>query len=130
MLKLLCCTREASGVGEDEGNSHSEDEIKMSDVNTQDDDGWTKLHRAARDGQYKKVRRLVARGAFVNMRSYDGITAVMQAARGGHGDIVKYLHQAGADINFRDMVGRSALDWAAMNGYSAVVHYLTQADGN
>ena len=72
MLKLLCCTREASGVGEDEGNSHSEDEIKMSDVNTQDDDGWTKLHYAACGGQYEEVRWLVGRGADVNKHQEQG----------------------------------------------------------
>ena len=130
MLKLLCCTREASGVGEDEGNSHSEDEIKMSDVNTQDDDGWTKLHRAARNGQYEEVRWLVERGADVNIKTKygGGATAVMMAAWGGHREIVEYLHQVGADINIRaKYTGASALDKAAVRKRYPVCQYLVQA---
>ena len=62
--------------------------------NTPDSLGYTKLHRAASNGQYEKVRRLVERGADVNIKTKNyGVTAVMEAAMREHGDIVKYLHQ-------------------------------------
>ena len=44
----------------------------MSDVNTQYRFGYTKLHDAAGAGQYEEVRRLVGRGADVNIRSEYG----------------------------------------------------------
>ena len=78
--------------------------------NTPDSLGYTKLHRAASNGQYKQVRRLVERGADVNIKTKWGWTwtAVMLAAGEGHREIVEYLHQAGADINIRDEDGRTA----------------------
>ena len=73
---------------------------ELSDVNTQDKHGWTNLHHAATLGQFEEVRRLVERGADVNIRNNkDGWAALIAAAVNGHGDIVQYLHQAGADIN-------------------------------
>ena len=86
MLKLLCCTRE-------------------DDVNTQDVFGMTKLHHAARDGQYEEVRRLVERGADVNIKTkYAGATAVMLAATWGHREIVEYLHQEDSCLLVTSMI--------------------------
>ena len=102
----------------------------MGNVNSQDGGGRTKLHRAARDGQYEKVRRLVERGADVNIKTKygGGATAVMMAAWGGHREIVEYLHQVGADINIRaKYTGASALDKAAVRKRYPVCQYLVQA---
>ena len=44
----------------------------MSDVNERDRYGYTKLHRASEDGDYEEVRRLVERGADVNIRTMLG----------------------------------------------------------
>ena len=47
--------------------------------NTPDSLGYTKLHRAASNGQYKEVRRLVERGADVNIKTKNyGVTVVME----------------------------------------------------
>ena len=70
--------------------------VAESDVNTRDDSGDTALHWAACEGRCEEVRRLVGRGAEVDIRNSDGWTAVMLAVRGDHGDIVKYLRAAGA----------------------------------
>ena len=105
-------------------------EAAMSDdVNTQSGGGgWTKLHRAALAGQYEEVRRLVERGADVNIKTKFGWTAVMLAAWGGHGDIVEYLHQAGAaDINIKAKGGYTAVMVAAYSGHGDIVQYLHAA---
>ena len=92
----------------------------MGNVNTQDGAGWTKLHHAARAGQYKEIKRLVERGAHLNIRDKYGVnTAVMWAATWGHEDIVEYLHQAGADINIKKNDGWTA-HWCK---YNAVITF-------
>ena len=53
------------------------------EVNAKDSAGWTKLHHATRVGRYEKCRRLVERGADLNISDEDGF-AVMVAARYGH----------------------------------------------
>ena len=83
-------------------------------VNAKDSAGWTKLHHAAKDGQYEEVRRLVERGAHLNIRDNDGWTALTVAASIPYScipyrDIVKYLHQAGANINDRTNGGSTAM---------------------
>ena len=59
------------------------------DVNTRDKCGDTALHWAACEGRCEEVRRLVGRGAEVDIRNSDGLTAVMLAVRGDHGDILR-----------------------------------------
>ena len=92
----------------------------MSDINHQDGEGKTKLQRAAWDGHYEEVTRLLE-------RDIAGWTCVMEAAYRGHGDIVQSLHQAGADINTRSNDGATAVMWAAYRGHGDIVKYLHQA---
>ena len=101
-------------------------------VNTKDGAGYTKLHHAAKDGQYEEVRRLVERGAHLNIRDNAGRTALMVAASIPYScipyrDIVKYLHQAGADINIRTNGGSTAMIETARMGQGDIVQYLHQA---
>ena len=96
--------------------------------NTPDSLGYTKLHRAASNGQYKEVRRLVERGADVNIKTKNyGVTAVMEAAMREHGDIVQYLHQAGTNINISDKYRWTAVMLAAYKGHGDIVKFLQEA---
>ena len=61
--------------------------VTMSDVNTQDGNGWTKLIRAAHAGDYDECRSLLQRGVDPDIRDIIGWTAVMYAAINGHQNI-------------------------------------------
>ena len=90
--------------------------VTMSDVNTQDDNGVTRLMYSAWLGKYDECRSLVQQGADINIRNKRGETAVMEAAEGGHEEIVQLLIEAGADINNSNKWGRTAM-MEAVNRY-------------
>jgi ankyrin repeat protein len=46
------------------------------DVNAKDDNGWTPLHAAAREGHKEIVELLIANGADVNAKDEDDRTAL------------------------------------------------------
>jgi hypothetical protein len=54
------------------------------DVNARDEDGWTALLLASRDGHQKVARALLAAKADVNAAAEDGATALIAASQNGH----------------------------------------------
>jgi len=94
------------------------------DINVRDEDGRTKLHRAARAGDLDECRRLVAAGANVNIADDYGRTPLMRASWHGHLSIVKLLCDHGARVNGRDTWGYTALIIASLTGETDVVEYL------
>lgn len=69
---------------------------------TDDRNGNTALHLAARHGHAPAVAFLLDRNAPVDGRSKDGWTPLMQASFAGHGTIIQQLIKAGADIEARE----------------------------
>jgi uncharacterized protein len=69
---------------------------------TDDRNGNTALHLAARHGHAPAISFLMDRNAPVDGRSKDGWTPLMQASFAGHGTIIQQLIKAGADIEARD----------------------------
>ena len=100
----------------------------MSDVNTQDKNGRTKLILALEDGDYNMCRSLVQLGADTNIRDTWGRTAVIWAALYGYDNIVQLLCGAGADLNIRDEWGHTAVMYAARMGELNIVQLLCDAD--
>ena len=61
--------------------------------------GFTALMFAARNGDDAMVRRLVARGANVNLKNGDGASALMVAMYNDWFDVAKTLIELGTDVN-------------------------------
>ncbi|MBC6439818.1 MAG: ankyrin repeat domain-containing protein [Rhodospirillales bacterium] len=71
------------------------------DIRARDEDGWTPLHVAARDGTAESVQALIDAGADTEARTDNGATPLHVAAGHGTAETVKALIDAGADIGAR-----------------------------
>jgi ankyrin repeat protein len=84
------------------------------DPNTQDDDGWTPLHFAARGNSVEIVKLLLEASAAVDVRDAFGNTPLSNAVFNsrGLGDVIKILRACGADPYARNDSGVSPLTLA------------------
>ncbi|MHC4561413.1 MAG: ankyrin repeat domain-containing protein [Planctomycetota bacterium] len=89
--------------------------------------GLTPLHEAARYGDVKIVRFLLAHGADVNAEAGDGVTPLCIAAGAGYGDAARTLIEHGAKVSVDPQTGTGPLHWAA-SGRLRVVDLLIDAD--
>ncbi|MBO7244678.1 MAG: ankyrin repeat domain-containing protein [Alphaproteobacteria bacterium] len=93
-----------------------------SPLNYQDETGETALMKAAKTGDFEKLKKLVDAGAILDVQDYQGQTALMKALRyrpkGYEGDervaaqMSQVLLKNGADPEIEDHEGRTALDFA------------------
>lgn len=88
--------------------------------------GRTPLIVAAEEGNAKKVRSLVGKGARIDAGDDCNWTAMMRAASGGHTDILVYLLDNGADIDHLEKTGYSALMGAVVNNRPESVKILIE----
>lgn len=100
---------------------------KAADVNAKDNNGWTALLIASRNGYTKIVQALLAKGADVNLKANYDLTALMSAAMGGHTEAVKILLESGADAKIKTYDGGTALKLAEAGLYGDIVKLLRQA---
>lgn len=70
--------------------------------------GETALHMASACGYMKLVKKLLQKGAKINIFS-SPYTPLMLATENGHLDIVKYLIKEGAEVNVKTWCGTTAL---------------------
>ena len=92
------------------------------------EDGSTPLHRAAKNAEADKVKKLLAQACVdVNPANQYGSTPLHDAARAGSAEVVQLLLQAGArvDANGRDQL--TPLHEAAMQGKAVVAKLLLAA---
>ena len=82
------------------------------------------LIEAARNGDLRTVRALVASGANVNARSPMGFSALSGAAGKGHTEVVKFLLENGVNVNEKLRFGTNALDQASFWGHVSTVELL------
>ncbi len=82
------------------------------------------LIEAARNGDLRTVRALVAKGSNVNARSPMGFSALSGAASKGHTEVVKFLLENGVNVNEQLRFGTNALNQASFGGHLSTVGLL------
>jgi ankyrin repeat protein len=90
--------------------------------------GQSPLMIAARNGEVKLTRALIAFGADVNLRNDDGTTALMLAARHGHTEVADLLLKSGADAELRNNRGYTSADLARMFKHDETLNILRQTN--
>ena len=87
------------------------------------------IHKAARVGHIKAVKRNLASGTDVNAKDEGGVTPLQHAAYWGHKEIAELLISQGADVNAKDDGGRTPLDWTISNNHPEVADLLRKHGG-
>lgn len=91
--------------------------------------GATLLFQAARDGDAKAVRRLVAQGIAVDTADAEGRTALMVAAGVGNAELVRLLLYMGASRSATSARDMTAADIARRANFSELAALLEPAGG-
>jgi len=84
------------------------------------------LRKAAKDGHFKTVQRLLDKGADANATGGGGGTPLIKAAKGGHMDIVQLLLFHGGDPHQKNRSGNSALFIADRNDSHEIVSVMKE----
>jgi ankyrin repeat protein len=108
------------------------------DANIADRKGTTPLHTAAQAGALDLVRKLLAKGARVNVRtetSSAGLpsgeqTPLLLAARNNRVEVMRALIDAGADTKVKGQDGTGLLLAAAASGHLEATRYAFEFDKN
>ncbi|KAH6908137.1 ankyrin repeat-containing domain protein [Coprinopsis sp. MPI-PUGE-AT-0042] len=102
------------------------------DVNATEDEGYTALAFAAKQGHDSVVRILVeVHGRDINTRNYRGWTPLMMASRRGHVDAVRtLLAQSDVEVDSVGVEQWTAVMIAANEGYGGVVKAFSEYPGS
>ncbi|MCK9543528.1 MAG: ankyrin repeat domain-containing protein [Novosphingobium sp.] len=76
---------------------------------------------------FLEIKKLILRGADVNIQDKYGDTALIIASSYAYKDILKLLIAAGANINAINNSGNTALIWAVVKGHTDIVELLVAA---
>ena len=86
--------------------------------------GQTPLHRAAMEGDVRRIDYLLAHGANIEARGISGQTPLYVAAETGHLNSMKSLLGHGAVLDVQNSVGWTPLYEAVAYGHADVVEFL------
>lgn len=103
----------------------------LSALEVRDEEGYTKLMLAARDGNIESISRLLQQGA--NIDASDPIfgTALMVAAIEGQQEAARVLVEKKADLEFTsETYGYTPLLAACQNGHASVIELLLKSKAN
>lgn len=95
-----------------------------SNVNEQDEYGWTLLVHAVVNGRTDLARSAIARKADVNIADNLGRTALHFAAKNARTSLCRLLLEAGANRSLPDHSGRTASQLAGMAGYKEEAFFV------
>ena len=87
------------------------------EVNLQDENGWTPLHRASAHGEVEIIHMLIEAGGEVNLQTtgqtgQTGQTPLHVASKNGHVEAITALLAAGSDKTIENKYGRTPHDVA------------------
>ncbi len=83
------------------------------------------LFRAAREGDFGEIDRLVIQGSRIGSMDRDGNTLLIVACSYGLTDLIEPLLMMGLDVDARDRYGRTALIQAVDSGDFTVIGRLS-----
>ena len=95
-------------------------------INYQNENGWSALHYACDEGNLKIVEILIKAHINVNIKNNDKKTPLHISVYHGYFDISKLLIENGADINVRDNEQNLPIHICSASGYSELLDYLLQ----
>lgn len=99
----------------------------FSDVDPQDDDGWTPLAFATRNARTAAVALLVSRGADIEHRNKEGVTPLQLAASSHEPALLQHFVQQDIDLDLADADGNTALHHSAGWGHVENIRILLAA---
>ena len=94
------------------------------DINAKDSQGETAFSRAIHDKELVIAKRLLQKGANVDIKDEQGMTLFAHAVSVRNFDIADFLLEHGADINTQDASGRTPLRLAGELGDLDTMEYL------
>lgn len=100
------------------------------DIDAQDENGLTFLHRAATKNNKESVELLVKCGAKVDVQDKDELTPLHYAATYGYVEIAEYLIDNGAGVDAQDKDGVTPLHYAAAKSAKESVKLLIKRKAN
>jgi ankyrin repeat protein len=84
------------------------------------------LLKASKDGDLKKAKRAIKKGANVNVKDEDGFTPLHKASKEGNDAVVSLLLEKGGDIEAKTKDGWKPLHIACQNGHESIVSLLME----
>lgn len=101
--------------------------VNRNEQNVTDNNGYTALHYAARNGHFEACQILLAARVNVNaITKSGGVTSLMRASMMGHEKIVQLLIEHKADIQICDNDGKTALHRAIQHGHENIGRILQE----
>ena len=91
------------------------------DVNIQDNEGRTVIHKAVIANDLTVVEKLLTKKANLNIKDIHGRTALQHTQWHGNYKIARWLIASGADMNMPDNAGFTLLNYAAIFGHGRLV---------
>ncbi len=114
---------DAARIGEIEVMMNCLQETKIH-VDGKNEQGWTALTLAAKDGCIDAINFLLTQNCNVDSLSKDGSSSLMLAAGEGHNGICELLLSRDCSIDTQNNVGSTALILAAKNGHKEIIDLL------
>ncbi|XP_033742353.1 LOW QUALITY PROTEIN: kinase D-interacting substrate of 220 kDa B-like [Pecten maximus] len=100
--------------------------LEYVDTNAVDNDNWSALMCATKNGHLEIVIELCEKDADIEHRDMMGWTALMWACYKGWEEVVSELLDRGANCNIKAEFNMTCLSWAAGRGYTEIVKELLQ----